>query len=71
MADGAVLFLLVPQGVGKTHLAIALGREAVKRGYTVLFTPAVSLMANLKKASQEGKLDERLTFLDKRYMRYV
>ena len=65
VADGASLFLLGPPGVGKTHLAIALGREAVKRGYTVLFTLAVSLLANLKKASQEGKLEERLTFYSK------
>ena len=65
VADGASLFLLGPPGVGKTHLAIALGREAVKRGYTVLFTHAVSLLANLKKASQEGKLEERLTFYSK------
>jgi DNA replication protein DnaC len=65
VADGASLFLLGSPGVGKTHLAIALGREAVKRGYTVLFTHAVSLLANLKKASQEGKLVERLTFYSK------
>ena len=65
VADGASLFLLGSPGVGKTHLAIALGREAVKRGYTVLFTHAVSLLANLKKASQEGKLEERLTFYSK------
>jgi DNA replication protein DnaC len=65
VSDGTSLFFLGPPGVGKTHLAIALGREAVKRGYTVLFTLAVSLMANLKKASQEGKLEDRLTFYSK------
>ena len=65
VAEGASLFLLGPPGVGKTHLAIALGREAIKRGYTALFTLAVSLLANLKKASQEGKLEERLTFYSK------
>ena len=27
-------------GVGKTHLAVALGREAIVRGYSMLFVPA-------------------------------
>ena len=65
VADGASLFFLGPPGVGKTHLAIALGREAVKRGYSTLFTSAVSLLSNLQKARDEGKLEERLTFYGK------
>jgi DNA replication protein DnaC len=32
------LILLGPPGVGKSHLAIALGIEAVKAGYNTLFT---------------------------------
>ena len=34
-----------PPGVGKTHLAVAIGREAIVAGYTVLFTPATTLVA--------------------------
>ncbi|KPF65730.1 transposase, partial [Bosea sp. AAP35] len=33
------MLLLVPPGVGKTHMAVALGREAIVTGYSVLFTP--------------------------------
>jgi type I site-specific restriction endonuclease len=33
-------------GVGKTHLAIALGRAVVEAGHTVLFTSATALLAD-------------------------
>ena len=46
---------------GKTHLAIALGRTAIERGYSVLFTPAMVMAASLSKAHAEGRLEERLT----------
>ena len=47
--------------MGKTHLAVALGREAIVAGYSVLFTGAMELVANLAKAHAEGRLEERLT----------
>lgn len=46
--------------MGKSHLAVALGREAVRQGYSVLFTPAMALITDLTKGQTEGRLDERL-----------
>ena len=52
-------------GVGKTHLAIALGREAIRAGYSVLFVAATALVAALAKAHADGRLEERLAFYAK------
>jgi DNA replication protein DnaC len=54
-----------PPGVGKTHLAIGLGRAVVEAGHTVLFTSATALINGLSKAETEGKLSEQLGFLAK------
>ena len=42
------LIFLGPPGVGKTHLAIALGYKAVEMGYKVSFTTMDRLMYHLK-----------------------
>lgn len=60
IAHGQALLFLGPPGVGKTHLAISLGRKAIERGYTTLFTTAVGMLANLTKGQNEGRLEERL-----------
>jgi DNA replication protein DnaC len=65
VAHAEALLLLGPPGVGKTHLAIALGRAAIREGYSVLFTTAPALVAALAKAHAESRLEERLGFFAK------
>jgi len=57
--------LLGPPGVGKSHLAIALGIEAVKAGISVYFTNTRNLIERLKTANREGVLEKKLRDLMK------
>src|SRR5262245_3309245 len=57
---GHNLILLGPPGVGKTHLAIALGIKAVEAGYSVLFLTLETLMTRLTKAVHENRLERSL-----------
>jgi DNA replication protein DnaC len=65
VANGDTLLVLGPPGVGKTHLAVALGREAIRLGYSVLFVQATALITALARAHAEGRLEERLAFYAK------
>lgn len=54
------MILLGPPGVGKTHLAIALGMKAVEAGYSVLFLTLEQLTTRLVKAYNENRLERSL-----------
>ncbi|NJD54510.1 MAG: AAA family ATPase [Candidatus Methanoperedens sp.] len=56
---------LGPPGVGKSHLAVAIGIEAVQAGLSVYFTNAGILIERLKKASSEGLLEDKIRTLAK------
>jgi DNA replication protein DnaC len=61
LAHGETVLLFGAPGVGKTHLAIGLGRKIVEQGHTVRFTTATGLLSVLGKAESEGSLAEKLT----------
>ena len=52
--------LLGPPGVGKTHLAVALGIKAIDAGSSVLFLTLETLMGRLIRARQENRLERML-----------
>jgi len=54
---------LGPPGTGKSHLAIALGVEAVKAGKSVYFGTLAEIVNSMAKAEREGTLRERVRFL--------
>jgi DNA replication protein DnaC len=51
------VIFLGPSGVGKTHLAIALGYLATQSGVKVRFVSAADLVMQLEKAQQRGQFD--------------
>ena len=57
------LHFLGPPGTGKSHLAIALGVEAVKAGSSVYFATLADLITALSRAEREGSLRERVRYL--------
>lgn len=63
LEQGENVVFLGPPGVGKTHLAVALGMKAVEAGYRVLFTTATDLVTTLAKAWAEHRIEERLKLL--------
>lgn len=52
--------LLGPSGVGKTHLAVALGYKATQSGIKTRFISAADLMLQLTTAHRQGRLKEYL-----------
>ena len=63
IARNEAVHFLGPPGTGKSHLALALGLEAVKAGKSVYFTTLAEVIATLTNAQREGQLTQRLRFL--------
>ena len=59
------VLLLGPPGVGKTHLGIALGTEAIVAGSSVYFVTMQNLVQQFSRARDENKLKERMALLVK------
>lgn len=66
--QGTNILLFGPPGVGKSHLAAALGHAMVDAGYRVLFTRTTDLVQQLQTARQELKLAAAIEKLDKYHL---
>jgi DNA replication protein DnaC len=63
LAEGRNLLFLGPPGVGKTHLAIALGVKVAEMGHRVYFTAAMDLARKLTRAVDANRLHRELNAL--------
>lgn len=54
------LVLFGPPGTGKTHLAIALGRNACRKGIPARYFTAAGLVMRLLRAQSDNRLDREL-----------
>lgn len=61
--QAANLVIFGPSGVGKTHLAAAIGYRLIEKGMRVLFTQTTAIVQKLQQARRDYKLPESLTKL--------
>ncbi len=62
LEDATNLLFIGPPGVGKTMLAVALGRAAVEAGYRTYYTTAAELAARCHRAAIEGRWATTMRF---------
>ncbi len=66
--EGANLILIGPPGVGKSHLAAAIGLALVEHGFRVLFTRTTDLVQRLQVARRELALEAAINKLHKYHL---
>jgi DNA replication protein DnaC len=62
---GTNVIFLGPPGVGKSHLAVALGIEAVRQRISTYFITLHQLVENLRRAEADNRLNRRLRIYTK------
>lgn len=60
--------IMGPPGVGKSHIAIGLGMEALRRGHLVRYATLDDLIRSLREADALGKLGTRLGFFQRPHL---
>ncbi len=65
LGRGGNILLFGPSGVGKTHLAAALGHALIDRGHTVFFSRTTDLVQHLQAARRDLALPDALARLDR------
>lgn len=68
VAHAENLLLLGSPGVGKTHLAVALGIGAILQGLSVLFYALPDLIQQLSKDAKTDRLEQRLQTLTRPHL---
>jgi DNA replication protein DnaC len=65
LAEAQNVVFLGPPGTGKTHLSVALGVQAARRGHRVAFATAHQWVNRLGAAKRAGRLDDELERLSR------
>ena len=68
ISDAANVLLFGPSGVGKSHLAAAIGHALIEQGLRVRYCSASALVQQLQVAREQLRLAEALSKLDKYHL---